>query len=71
METARGCSCFFSTNAKLCVDCCKVSIGKQEQCDRLAIRVLTQGRRIKRGGGGGHIPPVLANHSLEEKVKGH
>ena len=40
--------------------CCAVGIGQKEQaqCNRLAFSVLTQG------------PPVLANHSLEEKAEG-
>ena len=49
--------------------CCEVDIGQQTQaqCNGLAFRVITQGRRIQEGD---HIPPVLANHSLEEKAKG-
>ena len=47
--------------------CCEVGIGQQAQAqwNTLAFRVLTQGARNR---GEEHIPPVLANHSLEEKA---
>ena len=60
MEAVRGLFCFYGMKVALFKksSCCKVGIGQQAQaqCNRLAFRVLTQGRR-NGGGEGGHIPP--------------
>ena len=52
IEAGRGRFCFYRYECKVAwykLDCCKVSIGQQAQCNRLAFRVLTQDRRIQGG----------------------
>ena len=52
MEAVRGRFCFYRYECKVAwykLDCCELGIGQQAQaqCNRLAFRVLTQGRRIQ------------------------
>ena len=60
MEAVRGRFCFYRYESKVAwykLDCCKVSLDNKHNATD-----YPRGRE--------HIPPVLANHSLEEKVEG-
>ena len=69
MEAVIGCFYFLWYECKVAwfnFYCCEV--GQQARSNRLAFRVLTQGSRNQKRGGGTYLQ-VLADHRLEEKAE--